>query len=132
MDASQHGLVLNKYKTGVRMREDVDQLGIRDIGAARHIGSSGEKNSIVGKNPLQAVVGEESDMLARLYSQADKGCRQIEAPLVGFAKAERNEGARLVLSAEPRKPVVAKGGIRVDLAKSGSVFEIRRKREFIF
>jgi hypothetical protein len=71
-------------------------------------------------------------MLARLYSQADEGCRQIEAALVGFAKAERNEGARIVLSAKPGKPVVAKGGIRVNLAKSGSVFEIRHKREFSF
>ena len=77
LDEGQHSFVLHKDKTGVGMRENINQLRIGDVGAPGHIGGSSQKNGVVRKNPLQAVVGEQSHMLAGLHSQSNQGCRQI-------------------------------------------------------
>ena len=132
LDAGQHGLVLHKNESGIGMRENINQLRIRDVGAPRHIGGSGQKDRVVRKNPLQAVVGEQAHMFAGLHSQGNQRCRQIQSAFVGFTEAERNKSARLVFFAKTGKPVIAEGGIGVNLAEGGSVFEIRHKREFSF
>ena len=125
LNACQHGLVLHKDESGVRMRENINQLRIGDVGAPGHIGGSGQKNGVVRKNPLQTVVGEKAHMLAGLDSQGNQGCRKIEAAFIGFTEADRHKRARLVFFAKARKAVIAKRGIRIDLGESGSVFKIR-------
>ena len=125
LDAGQHGLVLHKNESGIGMRENINQLRIGDVGAPGHIGGSGQKNGVVRKNPLQAVVGEQAHMLAGLHSEGYEGCRQIQAAFIGFTEADRHKSARLVLFAKTGKPVIAKRCIRINFRESGSVFEIR-------
>ena len=125
LDTSQHGFVLHKNESGVGMRENINQLRIGDVGAPGHISGSGKKNSVVRKNPLRAVVGEQAHMLTGLQSKGDERCRQIQPAFVGFTEADRHKSARLVLFAKTGKPVVAKRGIRINFRESGSVFEIR-------
>ena len=57
---------LNEDELRIRMRQNIKQLGIGDIGTTRHIGGPSQKNPVVTQNPFPPIISDEADMLSRL------------------------------------------------------------------
>ena len=67
------------------MPEDVGDLFGRDIGGARHIGSTAELNGGISQDPLKAVVGEDRDMIARSDPEFDQCRGKCQRPVTPCA-----------------------------------------------
>ena len=66
---AQHRRALDKSHPDIRVIEDVGDLSGGDIGGAGNIGRPAELHRRIGLDPLEAVVGEDRDMIARLDTE---------------------------------------------------------------
>jgi hypothetical protein len=71
----KHGLILNKGHLHIGVIEDIGDLTVRHISGTRHIGSPTELHGGIGQNPLEAIIREDRDMIARIDPELDQ-CRR--------------------------------------------------------
>ena len=87
----QHGLILDESHADIGMPEDVGDLIGRDIGGARHIGGTAELHGGIRKDPLEAVVGKDRDMITRSNPEFDQRCGKCQRPVTPCAVRDRRK-----------------------------------------
>ena len=63
------------------MAEDVGDLLGCDIGSTRHIGGTAELHGGIRQDPLEAVVGEDRDMIVRADPEFNQRCGKCQRPV---------------------------------------------------
>jgi hypothetical protein len=60
----KHGIILNESNLNVGMIKDVGNFLLRHIGGTRNIGRPAKLDGGIRQNPLEAIIGENRDMIA--------------------------------------------------------------------
>jgi hypothetical protein len=60
----KYGITLNESNLNVGMIKDVGNFLLRHIGGTRNISSTAKLDGGIRQNPLEAIIGENRDMIA--------------------------------------------------------------------
>ncbi len=112
------------------MLEDVANLGLGDVGAARDIGGAAELHGRVGDDPFEAVVGEQADMVARLDASAMRPVARSRAARVKLAVAREGERAAFLSRGEGRYVAEALGRVAEEFREISGANTVGHARYF--